>query len=333
LKLDYERKRDRWNGYDPSEHNKLIQKFEILEDIRRKQKLTETSNTDEAVPNNLAASAEEEDEEFIEKEDYNAPVTKVDPKTRTTIRNLRIREDTVKYLSVKTLTSDTAHYDPKSRSMRDTADTSQEAEFVSDKSGEANKFDDVNRFVWNAYERGQEIHMQAAPSQVELLYQQFKVRGDALKKQQKEELLIKYGGVEHLDAPKEFLGTAQSELYLEYSADGKIIRGSEAVIPKSKWEEDVLINNHKTIWGSYWEDGKWGYGCCRQTVKNSYCTGQAGIVAKENPIKEALETEEVQEETKGNETKTKNISIPSMKLTPKDPFATPETPVLDEHKS
>jgi len=200
------------------------------------------------------------------------------------------------------------------------------------KTGEANKFDDVNRFVWNAYERGQEIHMQGAPSQVELLYQQFKVRGDALKKQQKEDLLDKYGGVEHLDVPKEYLGTA-SDLYLEYSADGKIIRGAEAVIPKSKWEEDVLINNHKSIWGSYWEDGKWGYACCKQTVKNSYCTGQAGIAAKENLIKEEIESEEVQEkETKENESNTKNLTIPSMKLTPKDPFATPETPVLDENK-
>ena len=42
---------------------------------------------------------------------------KMDPKRRTTVRNLRIREDTPKYLRNLSLTS--AHYDPKSRTMRD----------------------------------------------------------------------------------------------------------------------------------------------------------------------------------------------------------------------
>lgn len=35
------------------------------------------------------------------------------------------------------------------------------------------------------------------------------------------------------------------------------------------------------MWGSYWENGKWGYKCCKQLVKNSYCTGAAGRQAKE----------------------------------------------------
>lgn len=47
----------------------------------------------------------------------NAPIAKLDPRTRTTIRNLRIREDTAKYL--RNLDLNSAHYDPKSRSMRE----------------------------------------------------------------------------------------------------------------------------------------------------------------------------------------------------------------------
>ncbi len=43
--------------------------------------------------------------------------TKFDPKTRTTVRNLRIREDTAKYLY--NLDPNSAYYDPKTRSMRD----------------------------------------------------------------------------------------------------------------------------------------------------------------------------------------------------------------------
>ena len=43
--------------------------------------------------------------------------TKFDPKTRTTVRNLRIREDTAKYLY--NLDANSAFYDPKTRSMRE----------------------------------------------------------------------------------------------------------------------------------------------------------------------------------------------------------------------
>ena len=36
-----------------------------------------------------------------------------------------------------------------------------------------------------------------------------------------------------------------------------------------------------TVWGSWWKDHQWGYKCCKQTIKNSYCTGLAGIEAAE----------------------------------------------------
>jgi pre-mRNA-processing factor SLU7 len=55
----------------------------------------------------------------------------------------------------------------------------------------------------------------------------------------------------------------------------------EKAVPKSKYEEDVFINNHTTVWGSWWHDNKWGYKCCKQTLRNSYCTGLAGIEAAE----------------------------------------------------
>lgn len=52
-------------------------------------------------------------------------------------------------------------------------------------------------------------------------------------------------------------------------------------MPKSKYEEDVHANNHTSVWGSYWKDHQWGYKCCQQTIRNSYCTGAAGIEAAE----------------------------------------------------
>ncbi len=43
----------------------------------------------------------------------------------------------------------------------------------------------------------------------------------------------------------------------------------------------MLINNHTSVWGSWWKDGVWGYACCHQCVKNSYCTGTVGVAAVE----------------------------------------------------
>lgn len=55
----------------------------------------------------------------------------------------------------------------------------------------------------------------------------------------------------------------------------------EISLPRSKYEEDVYINNHTSVWGSWWKDHQWGYKCCKQTIRNSYCTGSAGIEAAE----------------------------------------------------
>ena len=54
------------------------------------------------------------DDELVgssEYRDYGEVITKMDGKSRTTVRNLRIREDTAKYL--RNLNPNSAHYDPK----------------------------------------------------------------------------------------------------------------------------------------------------------------------------------------------------------------------------
>ena len=49
----------------------------------------------------------------------------------------------------------------------------------------------------------------------------------------------------------------------------------EDEVPKSeKYQEDVFINGHTSVWGSYFENGKWGYACCHQLEKDSICTAQ-----------------------------------------------------------
>lgn len=63
---------------------------------------------------------------------------------------------------------------------------------------------------------------------------------------------------------------------MEYSRSGKIIKGQEKQIIKSRYEEDVYVNNHTSVWGSYYNSGEWGYSCCHSKVKNSYCVGENG---------------------------------------------------------
>jgi pre-mRNA-processing factor SLU7 len=76
-------------------------------------------------------------------------------------------------------------------------------------------------------------------------------------------------------APEESLLLGQTEAYVEYDRSGRVVKGQE-VKKRSKYEEDVLINNHSCVWGSWWAEGVWGYACCHSSVRNSYCTGKAG---------------------------------------------------------
>ena len=70
------------------------------------------------------------------------------------------------------------------------------------------------------------------------------------------------------------------EEYVEYSRLGNVVHGQEKAVAKSKYEEDVFVNNHTSVWGSYWSEGQWGYACCHSLVKLSYCTGEAGKLAQ-----------------------------------------------------
>lgn len=130
----YDAKRDRWNGYDPSEHKMIYAEYEAIEAARKKLREEEIDNqttTDLAAVRKVAKAGKEKkaadpdfgssDEEDADDDKYadaaDAVGQKLDTKTRITVRNLRIREDTAKYLM--NLDPESAYYDPKTRSMRD----------------------------------------------------------------------------------------------------------------------------------------------------------------------------------------------------------------------
>ncbi|XP_041005921.1 pre-mRNA-splicing factor SLU7-A isoform X3 [Juglans microcarpa x Juglans regia] len=303
FELDYDGKRDRWNGYDASTYAYIIERYEARDEARRKylkdqqlKKLEEKNNNENG---EAGVSDEEDDEDDLRvdeakvDESKQMDFAKVEKRVRTTgggstgtVRNLRIREDTAKYLL--NLDVNSAHYDPKTRSMREDPlpDADPNEKFYGGdnqhrNSGEALEFKQLNIHAWEAFDKGQDIHMQAAPSQAELLYKNYKVIKEKLKSHTKDTILEKYGNAATVeDLPMELL-LGQSERQVEYDRAGRIIKGQEKALPRSKYEEDVYINNHTSVWGSWWKDHHWGYKCCKQMIRNSYCTGAAGIEAAE----------------------------------------------------
>jgi pre-mRNA-processing factor SLU7 len=135
IEAGYDAKRDRWNGYDPAEHKKIYEEYEAIEAERqrlREEEIDKQTTTDMAAVRKVAKAGKVDgkegdpdfgssDEEDADEDKYadaaDAVGQKMDTKTRITVRNLRIREDTAKYLI--NLDPSSAYYDPKTRSMRD----------------------------------------------------------------------------------------------------------------------------------------------------------------------------------------------------------------------
>ena len=196
LDYNYDAKRDRWNGYDPASHMAVVERFEAVEEERRRlreEALDAQASTDVNMAKRIAkkekshrhhdddfdSSSSDDDDDDNEKyaEKANMVGQKMDSDKRFTIRNLRIREDRAKYLY--DLNADSAaHYDPKTRSMREAPLPNTSVEEL--KSGSdaferaSNGPTDVKQmqmFAWQAEQRsGTMLHMQANPTDHELQF-------------------------------------------------------------------------------------------------------------------------------------------------------------------
>ncbi|GIX87332.1 pre-mRNA-splicing factor SLU7 [Caerostris darwini] len=307
LDLNYDGKRDRWNGYDPNNYQMIVEEYARIDEAKRHLKeeklkqdyMTGESNQSKEQVGDGDIDDDDDEEKYADNADM--PGTKVDSKQRITVRNLRIREDTAKNLD-----PNSAYYDPKTRAMRDnpyktTGLTSEELDYAGDNfiryTGDTSKHSKTQLFAWQAYEKGVEVNLLAEPTKAELLHQEFEVKKEEVKDNIKGGIIEKYGGEEYLEAPPKQLIFAQTEDYVEYSRQGQVIKGMEKAIVRSKYEEDVFINNHTSVWGSFWHDFRWGYKCCHSFIKNSYCTGSAGKEAlQESSSLSLLEQKNVAEE-------------------------------------
>lgn len=287
LNLSYESKRDRWNGYDPADYSKIVEDYQKAETLKREMK---AARLDKSLMEGEDVIQDEEDDEDKDEDKYaddmSMPGTKFEHKERITVRNLRIREDTAKYLY--NLDENSAYYDPKTRTMRDnpfkdSGINPKDLPFAGDNfvrwSGDAQDVAKTQVFAWEARKRGTDVHVLAEPTKMALLSKEFEKKKDAYKHNQRSELIERYGGQDHLNAlPKELL-LGQTENYVEYSRQGAVMKGLSKAVVRSRYEEDVLEKNHSRIWGSFWREGEWGYKCCHSTIRGSYCVGKAGLQA------------------------------------------------------
>jgi pre-mRNA-processing factor SLU7 len=304
---------DRWNGYQPQEQLEQVREWELVEEKKKNMR-------EEKVKMGLKVEDEfgikEEEGEGVEQRGifisiisntlYLLCITThththtlslslsnththtndlVDAKSRMTVRNLRIREDTAKYL--RNLNLDSAYYDPKTRSMRenpydkDPKDLLYAGDNFERYGGSVQLVTELKDFAWSKTKNGgvdaATLSLQSNPTMAEKLYKDYekeKDQGPVVESS----VLNKYGGEEHLTAlPKELM--VENDEWIEYNSDGKVIKGQVKVV-RSRWPEDIMVGNHSTVWGSYWEEGQWGFACCQSLIKGSYCGGVQAIQAK-----------------------------------------------------
>jgi len=279
LDLGFEGKRDRWNGYDPARHRfEVFEEYQKIDIARKAINAQRLQNEIESGTIDEPDVAHKDDDKYEEDEVKMHNQMNVDQRQTVSVRNLRIREDTAKYL--RNLDPESAFYDPKTRSMRENPyeksdKGTDEVDFAGENfvrhTGESVDFAKAQVFAWDAMDKGVDVHFQAEPTKAAVLRKTYAQKKKDHSSKLKQSVLDKYGGMEHLKAPPKELLLAQTENYVEYSRTGQVIKGQERAKVKSRYEEDVLIGNHTAVWGSYWEAGDWGYACCKSTVKNSYC--------------------------------------------------------------
>lgn len=294
---DYAGKHDPYARYNADDYKDVIERYERLEGQRRELRAAEEAKrlmeAKDKLPANAAVPGAGDDEFKVEEgQDNFGQFAKTDTRSARSVRDLRIREDTAKYLINRG--EDAPFYDPKSRSMRanprpeDDGESGFAGDNVNRFTGDTSTFYDMQRFAWEHSEATQNAtssHVEASPSAAA---DQFRTQQAKLKEEREKfqkEMLDKYGGGEHLQTlPAELAST--TEVYTEYRRDGRAVGAAPKAIPKSKYAEDVFPGNHASVWGSYYTKGRWGYKCCHQTTRSAYCTGKppAEPIKKAEPI-------------------------------------------------
>ncbi|KAL7790724.1 Pre-mRNA splicing Prp18-interacting factor domain-containing protein [Trichoderma ceciliae] len=275
VKLGWDAKRDRWNGYDAREYRRVIDDFHQMDELRKQAR-------------NITDGDDDDDDDEKDDGDKYAEENDMSKHQSTATRQLRIREDTAKYLL--NLDLESAKYDPKTRALVNSGATADRAadlfaeEGFMRSSGDAGEFEKAQRYAWEAQENSGNTsqHLQANPTAGAFYRKIQSEEAEKRRVEREQQLLEKYGGDGHKAMPAALrnMALSESETFVEYDEAG-LIKGAPLRGAKSKYAEDTLVNNHTSVWGSWWSNFKWGYACCHSFIRNSYCTGEEGKEAWE----------------------------------------------------
>ncbi|VUC36964.1 unnamed protein product [Clonostachys rosea] len=307
VNLGWDAKRDRWNGYDAREYRKVVEDYQQMEELRKQAKRSAKPNGDD-----------DEEEEQDDEGDKYAETNDMSKHQSTATRQLRIREDTAKYLL--NLDLESAKYDPKTRTLVDGGALKDKAselfaeEGFQRSSGDAGEMEKAQRLAWETQETSGNtaLHLQANPTAGEFYRKKAAEEAEKKRVEREKMLMDKYGSADQKPLPSALrnMTVTESEVFVEYDETG-LIKGQPRKKVSSKYAEDVMVNNHTSVWGSWWFNFKWGFACCHSTVKNSYCTGEEGKQAWEAAERQKMgvglnEAPEEKDEEKQEEEETKN---------------------------
>ena len=144
VSLGWDAKRDRWNGYDAKEYRHVVERYNQMEDLRNHLSGNDKSAVD--------GGEGDLDEDGKDAGDKYADESDMSKHQSTATRQLRLREDTAKYLL--NLDLESAKYDPKTRRIVDAGATADKAsELFAEEgflraSGEASEFEKAQRYAW-----------------------------------------------------------------------------------------------------------------------------------------------------------------------------------------
>jgi pre-mRNA-processing factor SLU7 len=165
----------------------VVEEFQKLEEVKRELKKEKGPVIHDEEEEDEAPSSDEDEDKYVDKMDMIG--TKVDASERYTVRNLRIREDTAKYL--RNLDPNSAYYDPKTRAMRKNPYESigkkdDEVDYAGDNfiriSGDTISHAQSQLFAWEAGRKGLDVHAMAEPTKLEVLKKEYLTKSRNYKK-------------------------------------------------------------------------------------------------------------------------------------------------------
>ncbi|KAH8739184.1 step II splicing factor SLU7 [Cryptosporidium ryanae] len=267
---NHDEKRDRWDGFEPEDYTPIIEQFEEVEALAKENRAKKVEKS----LANIESNDEDLDDDMKLKDFDETTFGVSTDKTRTNIRNLRIREDTAKYL--RNLDLNSAFYDPKSRSMRE--NPFQKTASMGDsyrgdneirKSGDVSKIILMEAFALKKQNLGENIHLQALPTRSEMMYKA------SINEEEDEDARV-LGKISEIYGRKIHSNSSvllSKDRPTTLKSKGEMDTGNYKNKVFSKYVEDEYISNHTEVWGSYYDlnSKKWGFRCCKQTCRFSKC--------------------------------------------------------------